>query len=824
MPISSPCALPARLAERARVVGAGTRLTLDDLSRHGSLVLYWMRTAVRAHENPALDAALELGQRLGLPVFVYHGIDERYPYASDRHHLFLLEGARDVAAELETRRIGYALHVARPGHRPPALRQLAGRAAVVVTEDMPVAPLQAWAEGLAGAVRAPIVALDTACVVPMGLVPPDATNRAFRFRDATRSLRRERLAEPWPEIEPSADPYVPDLSFEPVGLRDADLTALVGECEIDHAVGPVPHTRGGSKAGYARWAAFREKGLGRYARDRNDPLRDGVSRMSPYLHYGMVSPFRLAREAAADRSRGANKYLDELLIWRELAYAYCYRQPKHDTFEAIPAWARDTLAAHSRDPRPALFSWETLARGRTGDPLWDAAQLSLLRQGELHNNVRMTWGKAFLGWTSDAERALELAIDLNHRYALDGRDPASYGGILWCFGAFDRPFEPGRAILGTVRSRSTGRHAQRLGVDRYRARVEACPFGQAPAVLVVGSGLAGLACARTLHDAGLRVKVLDKGSGPGGRLASRRQDGLAFDYGAQYFTARDPRFRRLVDAWCHDDVAAPWGGRVAILESGQLVGERPGERFVGTPDLRSIACHLAEDLDVRQSARVVSLERRGKRWRVDLADGESFSVGFVALTAPAPQALDLLPREHAFAEPLARVELAPCHALMAAFGEPLPLPTPGFSAAFVRDSALAWIARDSSKPRREAGERWVLHTTPEWSRAHLEDEPEEAGRELLSALERALGAPLPRAAWCRVHRWRYARVLRSLGRDRLFDPETGLGYAGDACLGSRVEDAYLSGIALAGTLLRHLHQNPKEIPSLEGEPLRLPFE
>ena len=153
----------------------------------------------------------------------------------------------------------------------------------------------------------------------------------------------------------------------------------------------------------------------------------------------------IAREASESRTQGADKFLDELLIWRELAYAFCFYRQDHESLSAVPAWARDTLDEHKRDPRPALHSWETLARGRTGDKLWDAAQRSLLMHGELHNNVRMTWGKALLNWTPDAQSALAMMIDLNHRYALDGRDPASYGGILWCLGQFDRPFPPARS-------------------------------------------------------------------------------------------------------------------------------------------------------------------------------------------------------------------------------------------------------------------------------------------------------------------------------------------------------------------------------------------
>jgi hypothetical protein len=439
----------------------------------GSFVLYWMRTAVRAHENPALDTALAIGRAVGLPVFVYHALSERYPYASDRHHRFILDGAVDVADECAARGIGYAFHLERPGHRQKALRELAERAALVVTETMPVPPLDRLTTALASTAPCPVWSVDTACVVPMPLVGR-AHTRAFGYRDATAARQRARLRQPWIDELPAHAPFVPSpLPFEPVRLGDSNLAALVASCDIDHTVAAVHHTRGGTRAGYARWAAFISTGgLARYAAARNDATADGVSRMSAYLHYGMVSPLRLARACAARGGDGAEKYLDELLVWRELAYAFCYWHPEPTTLNAVPEWARLTLAAHEGDAR-AVLSLDTLAAGATGDRLWDAAQRSLRELGELHNNVRMTWGKAIVGWSANAADALARLVDLNHRYALDGRDPASYGGLLWCLGQFDRPFQPELPVLGTVRPRPTRDHAQRLDVGRFEARIEA---------------------------------------------------------------------------------------------------------------------------------------------------------------------------------------------------------------------------------------------------------------------------------------------------------------------------------------------------------------
>ena len=189
---------------------------------------------------------------------------------------------------------------------------------------------------------------------------------------------------------------------------------------------------------------------------------------------------------------GAEKFLDELIVWRELAHNLCFHRHREvESLAVLPEWAQQTLTDHASDPRDVL-SWETLARGTTGDRLWDLCQASLVRHGELHNNVRMTWGKAIVAWAGSTERALELLLDLNHRYALDGADPNSYGGLLWCLGLFDRPFTPPRPPLGTVRSRPTDSHAERFDMERYAAKVLRPASGRPLEVAVVGAGLSEL--------------------------------------------------------------------------------------------------------------------------------------------------------------------------------------------------------------------------------------------------------------------------------------------------------------------------------------------
>lgn len=766
-----------------------------------------MRTAVRAHENPALDVALTAGQRLGLPVFVYHALSEKYPYASDRHHTFILEGARNVESECASRGIGYAFHLERPGHRGPALRSLASRAALVVTETLPVAPLDWLTDALAEAVTCPVWSVDTACVVPMPLVGK-AHTRAFAFRDDTAVLRAARISVAWTDVAAHATPFVPDrLPFEPLRLAEADIPALVARCEIDHSVAPVPHTPGGSVAGYARWREFVHTGrLDRYAAKRNDASIDGVSRMSAYFHYGMVSTFRIVRECAARHNDGALKYLDELLVWRELAYAFCYWHDAPGTLDAIPAWARETLGRHESDAR-TLYSWETLARSGTGDDLWNTAQQSLRVHGELHNNVRMTWGKAIPLWSTDATDALERLIDFNHRYALDGRDPASYGGLLWCLGQFDRPFAPEVKVLGAVRPRHSGEHRARMNFPAYRAHVSRSA-GLSPRVTVIGAGISGLACARTLHDHGIAVTVLDKSRGVGGRMSTRRAGDWQFDHGAASLRLCDPRLGRLSESWLQDAV-------LYQLNSGDLIGSR---------GMNDLAKHIARDLQVRTGVHVESIARAGAGWSLVDRNGVQYATDIVLVATPAPQAsalLSTIEEAVAFAPSLAEVRMLPCWSSMIVFDGPPPtvISESLIDGAFRTDSPLvdrAW--RQSARPGRSTDEAWVVHSAGPWSAEHVEDSPAVIAAQVSEALRVALRIA-GRVVHAVSHRWRYARVQTGLDDACLFDDMSRIGACGDwgAAGDSQrshpsVERAWLNGVALAGRVLGRATSQSRSVP------------
>ncbi len=344
-------------------------------------------------------------------------------------------------------------------------------------------------------------------------------------------------------------------------------------------------------------------------------------------------------------------------------------------------------------------------------------------------------------------------------------------------------------------------------------------------VAIIGAGVSGLSCANTLRGHA-EVVLFDKARGPWGRLASRANadSGESWDFGAQYFTARSDAFRGEVDRLLAVGTVAEWQGRIVALAlqddaSVQLRDVGGGRRFVGVPSMRALALHWANDLTVHTSSRVIGLEP-GPTWTLTTERGERHpDFDAVVIALPSHQASVLLSsvvdstvpptsRSDLLRAAVASVRLTPCWAAMASFDAPVPLP---FDGAFVGTSEthlspLAWVARDSSKPDRPAGERWVLHASPAWSEQHLEDDADTVARLLSHAfteLAQRLDITLPTSR-VQVHRWRYAQASNPLDVGALWDTTHTLGICGDWCMGNRVEGAWLSGRRAADDVLAHL--------------------
>ena len=313
---------------------------------------------------------------------------------------------------------------------------------------------------------------------------------------------------------------------------------------------------------------------------------------------------------------------------------------------------------------------------------------------------------------------------------------------------------------------------------------------------VVGAGVSGLVCARELVRRGFDVNVFDKGRVPGGRTATRMPEpGLAYDHGAQYFTARDPRFRELTADWLARGVVAEWPGRIVRLEDGAVIDTSPQPRYVGVPGMSAMAADLAAGILVRTGTRITAATRGPDGWTIVTDDEETVGpFDSLVVTAPAPQLRELL-GSHPFGAAAAMVRMTPCWAVMVAFESRLEVAWDG---AFVHSSPLAWVARNSSKPGRD-GETdcWVLHASPDWSAANVEAAPDDVAKELIGAFSLAVAERLPPPCYLMAHRWRYSHGADPIDRRILFDRERGLVVCGDWLAGGRVEGAFLAAVRAA---------------------------
>jgi deoxyribodipyrimidine photo-lyase len=468
----------------------------------GAFVLYWMTAARRTTHSYGLDRALARARELGKPLLVLEALRVGYPWASDRLHAFVLAGMRDNAARFAAAGVAYHPYVEpTAGAGKGLLAALAADACLVVTDEYPGFFLPRMQAAAAAALPVLVERVDG-----NGLLPLRAAELVFPTAIAFRRFIQKRCRAHFEE-HPRADPLARlDLPLAAVPkailarwpaadpallqLRPGALAAL----PIDHAVAPCG--AGGSVAAGRALARFLDHGLPRYE-DRNDPAAAVTSGLSPYLHFGHIgahevfaalmrregwSPDRLARTTSGSRegwwnvSAASEGFLDQLVTWRELGFNMCFYRPEHESYESLPMWAQQTLDEHAGDRREHIYSREQLESARTHDALWNAAQRQLLRDGTIHNYLRMLWGKKVLEWSPDPRTALATLTHLNNKYALDGRDPNSSSGIAWTLGRYDRAWGPERPVFGKIRYMSSDNTARKLHVAAYLRQYAADPL------------------------------------------------------------------------------------------------------------------------------------------------------------------------------------------------------------------------------------------------------------------------------------------------------------------------------------------------------------
>jgi deoxyribodipyrimidine photo-lyase len=461
----------------------------------GGFVLYWMIAARRTRYNFALQRAVEHCRRLGKPLIVLEPLRAGHRWASARFHQFAVDGMRDNARGFQRPGVYYHPYLEpHAGDGRGLLAHLAASAAVVVTDDYPCFFLPAMVAAAGDAMDVALEAVDS-----NGLLPVRAFSQVFptahAFRRAWQAvlpahLPHRPLADPLAALE-GLPPELPAMvpARWPNALAWLDAGGSLNDLPIDRRVRAVDH-RGGSAAAGEALRRFLDQAFAGYASDHNHPDKDASSGLSPYLHWGHLSAHEvfdavmaregwlgdLPRRATGSREGwwgvGANAeaFLDQLLTWRELGFNFSSKRDDYDVFESLPPWALKTLEAHEADDREWVYDLDALEHARTHDPLWNAAQRQLVSEGGMHGYLRMLWGKKILQWSSTPREALAAMVELNNKYALDGRDPNSYSGIFWVLGRYDRPWFPERDIYGVVRYMTSENAARKLRLREYLKR------------------------------------------------------------------------------------------------------------------------------------------------------------------------------------------------------------------------------------------------------------------------------------------------------------------------------------------------------------------
>jgi deoxyribodipyrimidine photo-lyase len=442
------------------MVHRGRARTLREGKTGKGPVAYWMSRDQRANDNWALIFAQEMALQMSAPLWVVFCLVPEFGHATVRQYGFMLKGLMEVEKVLAGKGIPFILLQGSPADQ---VLRFVGKHKIgaLVTDFDPLRVKQGWKSGISSSIAVPFVEVDAHNIVPCWVASPKQEYGAYTIRPKIRRLLGEYLEE-MPRL---VEPPVPRAS----PLTALDWVKVMKGLKVDASVKEIDSLRSGEEAGYEALRDFTEQRLMSYDALRNDPTKAGQSRLSPYLHFGQISAQRVALEVMKSPVQSSLKsaFLEELIVRRELSDNFCFYNPNYDSFEGFPRWAQKTLNEHRRDVRDYAYSLEEFEKGVTHDRLWNAAQKEMVKTGTMHGYMRMYWAKKILEWTKSPEEALRVAIYLNDRYQLDGRDPNGYTGIAWSMGGVhDRAWKE-RNVFGKIRYMSYNGCRSKFDVHAY---------------------------------------------------------------------------------------------------------------------------------------------------------------------------------------------------------------------------------------------------------------------------------------------------------------------------------------------------------------------
>lgn len=427
----------------------------------GRYVVYWMQQSQREDFNHALEYAVLTANSLKKPLVVYFGVTDDFPEANFRHYVFMLQGLFFVKKVLEARKIKFVIEKKSP---EKGIVEFCKNASCLIIDRGYLRVQKKWRDYVLRNLAIRVTEVESDVVVPV-------EEASFKEEYAAYTIRKK--------INSRLLDYLVPLKKEKLNLSSLNFTFDVPEfdsvedfmTDMDLLnIDACTQFPGGTDKAYEKLDAFLENKLLGYDIKRNDPNLDFTSGLSPYLHFGQISPVYIALKANEYNGEGVDAFLEELIVRRELAMNFVNFNPYYDSFDCLPDWAKNTLTAHKNDKRVYIYSTEEFELAKTHDRYWNAAQVEMVKTGKMHGYMRMYWGKKILEWSVSPEKAFQTALYLNNKYSLDGRDPNAFAGVAWCFGKHDRPWKE-RDIFGKIRYMNAKGLKRKFNADLYASNL-----------------------------------------------------------------------------------------------------------------------------------------------------------------------------------------------------------------------------------------------------------------------------------------------------------------------------------------------------------------
>ena len=417
-------------------------------------IIYWMQQSQRTEYNHTLEYTIYQSNKYEKPLIVYFGLTCNFPDANLRHYKFMFEGLQEVKESLEKRKIRFVLKQTSP---EKGIIDISKNACMVVVDRGYLKIQREWRRIAANKINCPLIQIESDVVVPVENVSNKEEYAALTIRRKINEKLKKYLISA--KNEKYQKNYV-DTDFNSIDIED------ISKVKIDKSVKPVENFLGGTNQAIKHLNLFLKSKINNYSEKRNDPNLNFVSNMSPYLHFGQISPLYIALLVFKNKSPGIEPFLEELIVRRELSMNFVYYNSKYDYFDGLSEWAKKSLKKHENDKRAYIYSLIELEKAETHDPYLNAAQKQMIKEGKMHGYMRMYWGKKIIEWTKKPEDAFKIAIALNNKYELDGRDPNGYTGVAWCFGKHDRPWSE-RPVFGKVRYMNANGLKRKFDIDLY---------------------------------------------------------------------------------------------------------------------------------------------------------------------------------------------------------------------------------------------------------------------------------------------------------------------------------------------------------------------